>query len=306
MICDPENVLTKDAKDVIEGRIIEIEGKSQLEFGIAVVNTMSVLESQIDAEARRFAESLHTTWGVGDKVSENGVVLFLSIEDRAVYISTGKGVKDKLTGVIISSIIEHMKPHLRMAKYGKAIESAVLEMNLVMENKSIGPSFLKQYGGSMVLFSLVGIFFLYKFHEKREEDKLREGKIALEKFMHEVKNSNDNKFQFDSCPICLEEFSKRRDPADMENLPTASGPGEETDFLLGTPATSAYTASSHYREVRNMIPGHASVPPSPSSESDAKRPMTLHCGHVRHETGYMMPLYEPLLCEQIYKLHNPD
>jgi hypothetical protein len=287
VICDPEHILTKENKDVIEGRVIDIEEKSQLEFGIAVVQSMSVLESQIDSEAKRYAESLHTTWGVGDEMNENGVVLFLAIDDRAVYISTGKGVKDKLTDLIVLNIIEHMRPFLKKGNYGEAIESAVVEMDLVMQNKSIGPSFFEKYGAFFIVFGIFGVFGLYIMYEKREEENLKQGKLALEKLMNEVKNADDNKFQFDSCPICLEEFSIRRDPADMEHLPSATV--SDTDPLMETVGSSAYTSSSQYREVRNMIPGQASGS-STSSSTDPKRPMTLHCGHVSmmENTSYIL------------------
>jgi hypothetical protein len=296
VICDPENLLSKNSKDVIEGRIIEIEHKSKLQFGIAVVRSMFVLErpmfvleSQIDKEAKRFAESLHTTWGVGNKNTENGVLVFLAIDDRVVHISTGKGVKDKLTDVTIQSIIQHMRPYLKKEQYGEAIEAGVLEMDMVMENKSIGPSFLDldQYGFFIIASVVVMGLCSHNFYKERQEAKLKEGKVALKKLMHEVKSAEDNKFQFDSCPICLEDFSVRRDPTDPEDSPHDHPYGNtDADSLLSSAShgSSAYTSSAEYREVRNLIPGASASPSSPSSSSslssDGMRPMTLHCGHV--------------------------
>lgn len=305
VICDPENILSKDSKDIIEGYIIEVEEKHQLQFGIAVVNTMQVLESQIDREAKRYAESLHTTWGVGDKTTENGIVLFLSIEDRVVYISTGKGVKEKLTDITIQSIIAHMRPYLKKADYGTAIQAAVLEMDMVMENKSIGPSFLEEYGVFILIGALFGAFGLYALYEARQEQKLKDGKLALEKLMHEVKCAEDNKFQFDSCPICLENFSQLRDPADMEHIPGPEDTATDSDPLLSTHShsTSAYTASSQFREVRSLLPDQSSAAGSsspPSGSSDGLRPMTLHCGHVSTSAEYRA---NPILCESLLSFH---
>ena len=276
VICDPENYLSKDSKDVLEGRIIEIEEKKQLQFGVAVVGTMRVLESQIDREAKRYAESLHTTWGVGDKNSQNGVVIFLAIDDRVVHISTGAGAKEKLTDLVIQSIIGRMRPYLKKGQYGKAIEASVIEMDMVMENKSIAPSFFEKYGSFLFFGGLIGGLLLYDWYKKNEEEKLKRGKKSLEKLMKEVKASEDNKFQFESCPICLEDFSQRRDPTDTEHIRI------NEDSSLNS---SAYVASAQYREVRSMIPGQASSSSSSSDStsvpSDGKRPMTLQCGHVR-------------------------
>ena len=38
-------------------------------------------------------QALHARWGVGDAACENGVVLLLSVQDRQVYVSTGKGAR---------------------------------------------------------------------------------------------------------------------------------------------------------------------------------------------------------------------
>ena len=43
--------------------------------------------------AQDFAKAIHERWGVGDAACNNGVLLLLSVGDRQVYISTGKGEK---------------------------------------------------------------------------------------------------------------------------------------------------------------------------------------------------------------------
>jgi len=43
--------------------------------------------------------------------------MFLSVNDRVIYISTGKGMKDILTDSAITAIIESMKPYLKQYNY---------------------------------------------------------------------------------------------------------------------------------------------------------------------------------------------
>lgn len=275
VICDADDILTKKEKDAIEGRVMEAEKNGRVQFGVAILNTMHVLESRIDEEAKKYATSLHDSWGVGDKESNNGVFIFLAIEDRAVYISTGKGLTNKLTNSVILSVKEHMKPHLRNKKYGEAIEAAVLEIELVIQNKDSKRSFFVDYWPHALFAIIFGTFVLYGLHEKREEEKMKKGRDMLEKLMHEVNESKDNKFQFESCPICLETFSQQRDAADMERLADNSHISDPDDLLS---TQDGYTSSSQYKEVKSLIPGHGTNLAAKST--DGKRPMTLHCGHA--------------------------
>ena len=56
--------------------------------------------------ARDFAVYLHNSWGVGSESENNGIVLFISVEDRVLYISTGASVKALINTY---SVIELMK-----------------------------------------------------------------------------------------------------------------------------------------------------------------------------------------------------
>ena len=96
-ICDPDNLMSKDAKDVAEGFI---NAAKTAEIGVVVIDKMAssfVLFSSYEAAAEKFARAVHDSWGVGDKDAQNGVLVFLSIKDRTFFISRGLGVAKQLT-----------------------------------------------------------------------------------------------------------------------------------------------------------------------------------------------------------------
>ena len=63
-----------------------------VQVAVAVMRKMEVPAAATPAEAAHdFAKALHERWGVGDAACNNGVLFLLSLEDRQVYISTGKG-----------------------------------------------------------------------------------------------------------------------------------------------------------------------------------------------------------------------
>jgi uncharacterized membrane protein YgcG len=55
--------------------------------------------------ADKFARELHDIWGVGDKHCHNGVLLLISLGDRVLHISTGKGARETLNDETASIIV---------------------------------------------------------------------------------------------------------------------------------------------------------------------------------------------------------
>ena len=56
---------------------------------------------------------MHNNWGVGDIHCDNGILFFISINDRVAYISTGHGVVNRLTDDDCTYIIDGIKGYLR-------------------------------------------------------------------------------------------------------------------------------------------------------------------------------------------------
>jgi uncharacterized membrane protein YgcG len=48
--------------------------------------------------AKIFAKKVHDSWRVGHEECNDGAIVFLSIEDRRSYISTGAGLRNVLPG----------------------------------------------------------------------------------------------------------------------------------------------------------------------------------------------------------------
>ncbi len=65
------------------------------------------LEKHKDLEAatEAFAQRMHNTWGVGDATTQKGVLLFLSVVDRQIYISVGSGAAASLSLDFLDEVI---------------------------------------------------------------------------------------------------------------------------------------------------------------------------------------------------------
>jgi uncharacterized protein len=207
-ICDPQNLLDQESKDVIEGRI---NGISELQYGVAIISKMAINNDEsIELASERYSRTLHDTWGVGDKDKQNGVLIFLSIEDRSVYISRGAGIQYQLTNDVLDATINGMKPYLRQSNYGRGIEFAILDIhNVITGNHREKPpdgEFSDLIVYVPVLLSIVGIIYYIESRNKKKENELRRGQEALSRLVKEVGSMEQQKFSSSSCPICLEEF----------------------------------------------------------------------------------------------------
>eukprot|EP01038_Epipyxis_sp_PR26KG_P009463 gene9463-12749_t len=244
-ICDPDYHLSKDGKDIIEGYI---NGITKAQIAVAIIGEMESFGEfktyNKELAADKFAHNLHNRWGVGSAEMQNGVLIFLSIQDRAIYISTGDKIGLVLTSSLIKSIIDNMKPFLRNADYDTAVKNCIIQIDLVLSGK--GSEILKQSQGNnivtYVIWGVFGIFFLGSammgYRSKLKMQGYERGTAALTKLMGEVDNlNNDNQYQSESCPICLEDF------------PSIKADEDNTD------------------RVKTKV-------------LDAKRPMKLRCGHT--------------------------
>lgn len=155
---------------------------------------------------------------------QDGLLVFLSVKDRALYISTGAGLQHKLTREAIESILSEMKPFLRDKNYGGALEYCLLELEFLLKDiqlTTVSASSSSGGSGSRSNYRTHGetpwvqdffrtfyglIFFSYLLfslldEEEREEDK------ELKKIM-KCKEDVDKIYEMDtqSCPICFHTY----------------------------------------------------------------------------------------------------
>jgi uncharacterized membrane protein YgcG len=137
-VCDPENLFTQESKDVIEGYMNEVKNAQMAVLVISQMDPVFVGHQGIDLASEKFAREMHDRhWQVGDKTTNDGVLIFVSIADRAIYISKGKGVSRLLTDHVLDTVIAHMKPYMRKREYSTAVEHAIVELDLVLSGRVI-------------------------------------------------------------------------------------------------------------------------------------------------------------------------
>lgn len=117
---DYANVLSADARTQLEYVLTEFAATTSSEIAVVTVPDMG------NDYVEHFALSVAEKWGVGGKEKDNGILIFLSIAERAIRIEVGYGLEGALPDSVANRIIQNeMVPALREGNYDAAVGNAV-------------------------------------------------------------------------------------------------------------------------------------------------------------------------------------
>ena len=81
---------------------------------------------QSDSDIADYTQRVAQAWGVGQKERRNGVVLFVFIEDRKMFIQVGYGLEGALPDATAFDITErHIKPLFRTGNYEAGLATGI-------------------------------------------------------------------------------------------------------------------------------------------------------------------------------------
>lgn len=138
-VSDPDDNLGRSSRAQLDAISTGIEQANDSEFAIAVVNDY-VGDSDFD-----FALDLFSHWGIGKQGSNNGLLLFLSMDRREYRFITGYGLEGIFPDALLNRIAErYLVPYLQAGNTemavlatAKAIESVFLSPDHDMELASL-------------------------------------------------------------------------------------------------------------------------------------------------------------------------
>jgi uncharacterized membrane protein YgcG len=228
-----------DAKDNKQRNINE-NAKFPVQIAVTIVEEMyfgddeSNGDNDVDMEeiAGQFATSLHNKWGIGQEIipadkdgrTENnngggtGVLVFLSIWDRVVFISVGGALDHILTSGRIDRIIRNdMRADLKRANYEAGLTKcidAIVELLEIGEEPSAFEQIWDTFFNTNAIVTFVWFIFVLGSGVFQRWNRQREQRIyakvavrlsELDRAKAEVLRGSYQRTT--SCSICLEDFS---------------------------------------------------------------------------------------------------
>jgi len=118
---DYAGVTTGNTASQLNQTLQNFEKESSNQFLVAVFPKM-----QSDSSIEDYTVRVARAWKVGQKDVNNGVVLFVFVQDRKMYIQVGYGLEGKLPDATCKRIIEdEIKPYFKSGNFNAGLTAGV-------------------------------------------------------------------------------------------------------------------------------------------------------------------------------------
>jgi len=110
LVNDVAHVMTPDQEAALESKLVAYDDSTSVQIVIVTVPTIG------DGSIEDYALKILRDWGVGNKKTNNGIVVLAAIQDHKVTISTGYGMEGSVNDVVAREIIDNeIVPNFRGA-----------------------------------------------------------------------------------------------------------------------------------------------------------------------------------------------
>lgn len=177
-VCNPDSILSPDSVAQMDAMIRFLEDSTSIQI---VVVAVEKIES---GDCFQFATDLGNHYGVGQKGSNNGLVILLSTQDRCIQFATGSGLEGYLPDAICNRIQRrYMNDALAEGKWDEGLTAGVRAVCGYLDG-SMKPDIDSEdeddgvFGGLLVFFGLTGAFAWYRNRQSKKCPNCKQ--IALE------------------------------------------------------------------------------------------------------------------------------
>jgi uncharacterized protein len=165
LVNDYAGVLASEDAKTLERKLVAYADSTSTQ--IAVVIETSLEGEEVFDYSLRIAEQ----WGIGNREKDNGILIFVAIEDRKIFIHTGMGVQDYLTDNVTKRMIDNIiRPAFRQGDYYGGLDratTAIIDLgagrfsnDLEADGKQEGSS---DGGWFVILVIIIAVFILFSF-----------------------------------------------------------------------------------------------------------------------------------------------
>jgi uncharacterized membrane protein YgcG len=255
-------------------------------------------DDMVNDAAQIFARYLHDAWWKQQGATgDYGILIFLSIQDRVCFISTGSAISTILPWWRLEHIVAAMKPDLRHRDYGHALLVAIDDLSNML---AAGPPTMKDRMhdfmarfGVVIAFAVFTFFFgaWGEYRDRRKRWHFAESRSKLTAVEKEKARLLQREFNAQSCPICL-------DPFDIDEENDNNDDKKKEASLDPTITTANFTGMKRVDSYGIPLRG-----------LDRRKIKLLRCGHIFCDTcwkqwvhsGHGNPCFCPVCRQDVGK-----
>lgn len=152
-VYDQAKVLSKETIKTIDKLNEEADNTNEkLKIGVYITNELG------DNDVEEMSLEVARKWKIGDKDTNNGVLLFLAIKDKKSRLEVSDNLATRLTDIQSKAILDSMKPKLRSKDYNGAVLDAVKNITDANNGKKIKSD---KTSDSLTSYILIIVFVIF-------------------------------------------------------------------------------------------------------------------------------------------------
>ena len=166
LVNDYTNTLTDDQKATLERKLVDYDDSTSNQIVVVIIATTE------DYAPVDYATKLGREWGVGNKKSNNGVVLLIAKNDRKLFISPGYGLEGAIPDITAKSIVDDViVPNFRKDDYYRGIDLGISAIMKAAAGEYKAPAGYRKKkkdggGGGSVIFVIIIIVIVLSMVSK--------------------------------------------------------------------------------------------------------------------------------------------
>ncbi len=129
---DFAGVIDPDTAAAIDRRLDDLERATSHEIAVATVKSLDGMSVE------EYANKLFKSWGVGQKQSNNGVLVIVAVDDHKMRIEVGYGLEGILPDGLAGQVVrEEFTPRFKEGDYSGGIRQGVARLADIVEKEHV-------------------------------------------------------------------------------------------------------------------------------------------------------------------------
>lgn len=138
-VSNQDNILSENAYNILNQKLDSLEKSTTAQVAVVALQTSGGIS------ARDLSEELFNKWNVGQKKSNNGLIVMLIVDSREVFIRTGYGLEGALTDAKCTRIVnEIMAPYFKKGDWDNGMIAGIDEINSLIVKEYTTEGFAKK------------------------------------------------------------------------------------------------------------------------------------------------------------------
>lgn len=134
LVNDFAGVLSAEQESALENKLVAYDDSTSSQIAVVLLKTLD------DYPIEEFSVKLYRDWGIGNKKTNNGVLILAAIEDRKIRIEVGYGLEGAVPDIIANSIITNdIAPSFRSGNYYEGLDKATSSIILAAAGEYKAP-----------------------------------------------------------------------------------------------------------------------------------------------------------------------